>query len=154
RRDRRRAGRHAAARRAPRGAGPLPGAAQPPRPRPAGPPLQRGRLRPIHRGRRRPLGRLRVQGASPHPPGPLRLRDAPPGGGGPLMSQPLGDFDELRGLLDALCEETITPEQVARLEELVLRHPEAEAFYVQYMALYADLARHFSAPATTEQSLL
>jgi hypothetical protein len=70
------------------------------------------------------------------------------------MSQPLSDFEELRGLLDALCEETITPEQVARLEELVLHHPEAEAFYVQYMSLYADLARHFvAAPATTEQSL-
>ncbi len=69
------------------------------------------------------------------------------------MSEPLGNFDELRGLLDALCEETITPEQVARLEELVLRHPEAEAFYVQYVGLYADLSRHFAAPATTEQSL-
>jgi ferric-dicitrate binding protein FerR (iron transport regulator) len=71
------------------------------------------------------------------------------------MSEPLRDLDELRGLLDALCEETISPEQVARLEALVLRHPEAEAFYVQYMGLYADLARHFvAAPATTEQSLL
>jgi hypothetical protein len=70
------------------------------------------------------------------------------------MSEPLHDLSELRGLLDALCEETITPDQVARLEELVLRHPEAEAFYVQYMGLYADLARHFvAAPATTEQSL-
>ncbi|HZY85457.1 MAG TPA: LamG-like jellyroll fold domain-containing protein [Gemmataceae bacterium] len=70
------------------------------------------------------------------------------------MSQPLGNLDELRGLLDALCEETITPEQVARLEELVLRHPEAEAFYVQYMGLYADLSRHFvPTPAATEQSL-
>src|SRR5690349_6271231 len=53
--------------------------------------------------------------------------------------------DELRALLDALCEETITPEQVARLEELVLAHPEAEAFYVQRMSLHADLIRHFRA---------
>ena len=35
--------------------------------------------------------------------------------------------DELQALLDALCEETITPEQVRRLEEMVLAHPEAEA---------------------------
>jgi hypothetical protein len=51
--------------------------------------------------------------------------------------------DELRTLLDALCEETITPEQLARLEELVLAHPEAEALYVQRMSLHADLIRHF-----------
>ena len=43
------------------------------------------------------------------------------------MSRPF-DPEELRALLDALCEETISPEQVRRLEELVLGHPEAEAF--------------------------
>jgi hypothetical protein len=48
---------------------------------------------------------------------------------------------ELRQLLDALCEEVITPEQQQRLEELVLNHPEAEAFYVQFMSFYADLIR-------------
>jgi hypothetical protein len=48
---------------------------------------------------------------------------------------------ELRELLDALCEETITPEQHRRLEELVLAHPEAEAYYVQFMSFYADLIR-------------
>jgi len=53
------------------------------------------------------------------------------------------ESDELRVLLDALCEETITAEQMRRLEELVLGHPEAEAYYVQYMNLYADLARNF-----------
>src|SRR5205823_1083868 len=32
--------------------------------------------------------------------------------------------------------------------------PEAEAYYVQYMSQYADLARHFAAlPSTTEKSL-
>ena len=35
--------------------------------------------------------------------------------------------DEFQTLLDALCEESISPEQHARLEELVLAHPEAEA---------------------------
>jgi hypothetical protein len=53
---------------------------------------------------------------------------------------------ELRPLLDALCEETITPEQMRRLEELVLAHPEAEAHYVRYMSFYADLIRQFSGP--------
>ena len=33
------------------------------------------------------------------------------------------ESDELRVLLDALCEETITAEQMRRLEELVLGHP-------------------------------
>jgi len=49
---------------------------------------------------------------------------------------------ELHPLLDALCEETITPEQLRRLEELVLAHPEAEAFYIQFMSLHADLISH------------
>ena len=54
--------------------------------------------------------------------------------------------EELQALLDALAEETIAPDQVRRLEELILAHPEAEAFYVQYMSLVADLGRHFAAP--------
>jgi Concanavalin A-like lectin/glucanases superfamily/FecR protein len=61
--------------------------------------------------------------------------------------------DELKALLDALAEETITPEQVGRLEALVLAHPEAEAHYVQYMSMVADLNWHFAAPAGAEQSL-
>src|SRR6266481_6054453 len=70
------------------------------------------------------------------------------------MSEPFRSFDELRGLVDAVCDETITAAQMQRLEELVLAHPEAEVFYVQYMSQYADLARHFAAlPSTTERSL-
>jgi hypothetical protein len=70
------------------------------------------------------------------------------------MTQPLSVLVELRALLEALCEESITPEQVRRLEALVLSHPEAEAYYVQYMSLHADLIGHFGAlPARTEQSL-
>jgi ferric-dicitrate binding protein FerR (iron transport regulator) len=62
--------------------------------------------------------------------------------------------DELRALLDALAEEVITPDQVARLEALVLAHPEAEAFYVQYMGLVADLSRQFAAvPAPAERAV-
>jgi hypothetical protein len=70
------------------------------------------------------------------------------------MTPSFPQLDELRALLDTLCEESITPEQVQRLEELVFAHPEAEAFYVQYMSLHADLSRHFAAlPAATETSL-
>src|SRR5262249_33692217 len=90
-----------------------------------------------------PVGRLGLQGAGPDPAGPVRLRHAPGGAGGTLMTHPFPHLPELRGLLDALCEETITPEQMRRLEELVLSHVEAEAYYVQYMSTYADLARHF-----------
>lgn len=46
---------------------------------------------------------------------------------------------ELQTLLDALCEETITPEGLKRLEELILTHPEAERHYIRYMSFYADL---------------
>ncbi len=57
-------------------------------------------------------------------------------------------------LLDALCEETITPEQLQRLETLVLTHPEAEACYVQFMSLHADLIGHFGVlSAGVERSL-
>ncbi len=57
----------------------------------------------------------------------------------------MNDFTELRTLLDALCEETITEAQMARLEEIVLADPEAEALYVQYMSMVAELQRHFGA---------
>jgi hypothetical protein len=60
---------------------------------------------------------------------------------------PFSDLSELRSLLDALCEETITAEQMRRLEEILLQHPEAEAYYVQYVSQFADLARHFGAAA-------
>jgi hypothetical protein len=70
------------------------------------------------------------------------------------MIRPFPEFDEFRALLDALCEESITPEQVRRLEELILTRPEAEAYYVQYMSLFADLAGRFGVmPARAERSL-
>ncbi len=53
---------------------------------------------------------------------------------------------ELRPLLDALCEESITPEQLARLEELVLTSPEAKAHYVRFMNFQADLVRTVGLP--------
>jgi hypothetical protein len=54
------------------------------------------------------------------------------------------DPGELRELLDALVEESIALDQMRRLEALVLNHPEAEAFYVQYVSMAADLGRHFA----------
>ena len=70
------------------------------------------------------------------------------------MTHPAGDFAELRALLDALCEETITAEQMQRLEQWVLSDPEAEAFYVQYINLHADMIGHFGALAGgTKKSL-
>ncbi len=70
------------------------------------------------------------------------------------MTLPDGPLADLRPLLDALCEGVITPEQMRRLEELINGHPEAEAYYVQYMSLFAQLSRQFAAPpVTAEQSL-
>jgi hypothetical protein len=68
------------------------------------------------------------------------------------MTPPSQEFAELRALLDALCEESITAEQVRRLEELVLARPEAEAFYIQYMGLHADLVGCFGAPPAWQQA--
>jgi hypothetical protein len=70
------------------------------------------------------------------------------------MTQRFEQIGELRALLNALCEETITPEQLRRLEELVLSHPEAEAYYVQTMSMQADLIGLFRAlPSAAEHSL-
>jgi hypothetical protein len=70
------------------------------------------------------------------------------------MTQPFPEFDELRGLLDALCEESASAVQIARLEELLLQQPQAEAYYVQFMSLHADLVRHFGALSTRTQESL
>jgi hypothetical protein len=59
------------------------------------------------------------------------------------MTRPFQDFVELCALLDALCEESCTPEQIRRLEELIRAHPQAEAYYIQYMNFHANLAHHF-----------
>ncbi len=69
------------------------------------------------------------------------------------MTRPLDDFTELQDLLDALCEGSIRADQMSRLEELLLAHPEAEARYVQYLNLHADVVRHFSAPALAPEAL-
>jgi hypothetical protein len=70
------------------------------------------------------------------------------------VTSPADDFDELRALVDALCEESISAEQVRRLEAIVLSRPEAEAYYVQSMSQFADLSRRFGGrPAAAEQSL-
>jgi hypothetical protein len=67
----------------------------------------------------------------------------------------LHQSDELRALMDALCEESISEQQMKRLEELVLEYPEAEAYYVQTMNLHAGLVRHFGHfPAAIQQSLV
>src|SRR5262249_42061277 len=154
RRDGGRAGRHLAARRPPRGAGRVHREIDCPRPRPAQPPLRRGGQHPVHRRRGRPLRGRGLPHAGEDPAGPVRLRRQVPGGRGAHMTGPFDKSAELRELLDALCEESITPEQVRRLEELVLTHPEAEAYYVQYMSLYADLGGHFGTlPARAGQSL-
>src|SRR5262245_19473848 len=59
------------------------------------------------------------------------------------MTRPFRELAELQALLDALCEESITPEQVRCMEGLVLTYPEAEARYIQFLSLHADLADHF-----------
>jgi hypothetical protein len=64
--------------------------------------------------------------------------------------RPNHKLKDLPGLLDALCDQLITAEQMHHLEELLLAHPEARAYYVEYMSLYADLVHHFgSRPART-----
>src|SRR5262245_20151241 len=112
---------------------------QPPRPRPADPALRRRGHHAVHRRSGRAIRRSGLQGPEQDPPRSVRVCHTRAGAGGATMMRPFEHLEELRALLDALCEETIDAEQVRRLEELVLAHPEAEACYVQSMSLHADL---------------
>src|SRR5262245_12930908 len=73
--------------------------------------------------------------------------DLPPGNEagarGAHMTRPFHQCSALGPFAHALCEAVITAEQIHRLEELVLTYPEAQAYYVQYLSLHADLAGHF-----------
>jgi len=64
------------------------------------------------------------------------------------------EAEEFRALLDRLFEDRISPQEVARLEELMMARPEAEACYVQYLGLYADLAHALAAPTKSAEDAL
>ena len=59
------------------------------------------------------------------------------------MSREAGELDELRGLLEALCEERIAPREAERLEAILRLGPRFEEYYVTYMTMQADLVREF-----------
>lgn len=67
---------------------------------------------------------------------------------------PFPEEEELRALLDALCEDRITTAEIARLEELVLTRPEAEVYYVQYLGMFAELSTTLSTPAALNEGAL
>jgi Concanavalin A-like lectin/glucanases superfamily len=50
---------------------------------------------------------------------------------------------ELRELLEAMCEERATPDQLRRLETMVLADPQAEELYITFMTLQATLRCKF-----------
>ncbi len=55
------------------------------------------------------------------------------------MSTSRDQHSELLKLLEALCEERLTPEQAARLERLVLRDRSARRLYLDYLHLHGTL---------------
>jgi ferric-dicitrate binding protein FerR (iron transport regulator) len=59
------------------------------------------------------------------------------------MSTPSSWHDELQILCEAVVEDRLSAEQLARLEQLVLEHPEARRFYVEYLHQHGCL--HWSA---------
>ena len=64
-------------------------------------------------------------------------------------------WDELRALLNALCEEEISEAQLARLEEILLSSPEAEAYYIEYLHVHAGLLHEFGGvPAVLDEARL
>ena len=65
---------------------------------------------------------------------------------------------ELRDLIDALCEDTLTDESAARLEALVVEHDEACRYYLDYLNLHGALSLEnggdpFDAAPTLRQPL-
>ena len=48
--------------------------------------------------------------------------------------------DELRSLIELLCEERISQSQIDRLDEIVCSDPAALQFYVEYQSLHACLS--------------
>ena len=61
---------------------------------------------------------------------------------------------ELLDLLEALCEERLSPEQHARLDRLVVENGEARKLYVDYVALHGILSWDVAAAASGEMSVL
>jgi Concanavalin A-like lectin/glucanases superfamily/FecR protein len=59
------------------------------------------------------------------------------------MTRQSSRHEELRALLEALCDESITSGQKARVEELLLGDPEAEIYYIHYMQMQAEILREF-----------
>ena len=110
---------------------------------PAGPAIRRRSDHALDFGAVGALDRGGVQGGRPASAITLRLRAEAAHSGGPRMIPSFPEQNELRALLDALCEESISSEQMRRLEQIVLERPEAEAFYVQFMSFHADLIQTF-----------
>lgn len=61
---------------------------------------------------------------------------------------------ELFELLEAFCEERLTPEQHARLDHLVVESAEARRLYIDYVALHGTLAWDVAAAASGEMPVL
>jgi hypothetical protein len=56
-------------------------------------------------------------------------------------------------LLEGLCEERLAPEQLARLEQIVLADPAAARYYVEYMHLHGTLIWDTAKSAGSERSV-
>ncbi|MHC4405371.1 MAG: LamG-like jellyroll fold domain-containing protein [Planctomycetota bacterium] len=55
------------------------------------------------------------------------------------MSQPDRRFNEVARLASALCDEEITPQEVARLEQLASRSASCRRFLIEYVQLHGEL---------------
>ena len=57
-----------------------------------------------------------------------------------MKNEPFEQQEQLARLVAAHCDETITDEEFAQLEQLLQAHPEARAFYRRYLNLDASLS--------------
>ena len=57
-----------------------------------------------------------------------------------MKNEPFEHQEQLSRLVAAHCDETITDEEFAQLEQLLQAHPEARAFYRRYLNLDASLS--------------
>lgn len=50
------------------------------------------------------------------------------------------EYQTIRDIADAICEEQVTPEQIKELEQLLKGNPEAKRFYIDYISIHTYLS--------------
>ena len=114
-------------------------ATQPAGPRPDRAPLPAGGDHHFGGGRGGPQRGGRLQGRGADSPHTVRVHPTSRPPGGAKMTLSPSQQLELRDLVDALCEDGLTPATLERLESLLLADDDACRYYLNYLSLHGAL---------------